>query len=230
MKNYIAYITDSKILEDDGVFDVCLGRVSEYRRNKVLKLRRREDRNSSLAAGVLLTYVLDIWGGIDERRVEYECNKKGKPFIKNYFGDVCFSMSHTEGCAAVVLCKKPCGIDVERIRRIPDSIVDRLFSDMDRNVISEDQQNADVYGMSVWTRREAYSKMTGTGILMKDESQKMVMNDEYMNGKGVSLKNAVFDIGGSEFMTALALSDQIDEYKGVEFIPSDQIIRELFGK
>lgn len=230
MKNYIAYVTDSKIFDDDSVFDLCLERVSEYRRNKVIKLRRREDRNSSLAAGILLTYALDIWDGIDERQVEYECNKKGKPFIKAHWADVCFSMSHTEGCAAVVLCEKSCGIDVERIRRIPDSIVERLFSDVDRNILSKDQQNADVYGMSVWTRREAYSKMTGTGILMNDESQKMVMDDDYMNGLGAKLKNATFDIRRSRIMTALALPDQIDEGKGVEFIGSDLIIHELFGK
>lgn len=94
------------------------------------RLRRRDDRNASLAAGILLAHALRECAGIDERLVTYDKNKAGKPFIK----DIQFSISHTEGCVAAAIGSEPCGIDVERVRRIPDSIVNRLYSDEDKNV------------------------------------------------------------------------------------------------
>ena len=70
--------------------------------------RRRDDRNASLAAGILLAHALRECAGIDERLVTYEKNKAGKPFIK----DIQFSISHTEGCVAAAIGSEPCGIDV----------------------------------------------------------------------------------------------------------------------
>ena len=48
--DYLLYVMDTRALEDDAEFERWLEMVSEYRRRKVLRLRRREDRNASLAA------------------------------------------------------------------------------------------------------------------------------------------------------------------------------------
>lgn len=219
--DYLLYVMDTKAFEDDAEFERRLGMVSEYRRNKVLRLRRREDRNASLAAGCLLSYALKQYVGIDERRAAYTKNKAGKPFIiENYdeqYGlgretpgadhmcasayrndntDIQFSISHTEGCAAVAVGRNVCGVDVERVRRIPDSIVNRMYSKEDAERISRIEdggQKADIYSTYVWTRREAYGKMTGTGLLMSDLDQKMVMNDGYMADRHAVLTN--YEIG-----------------------------------
>ena len=50
--DYLLYVMDTRALEDDAEFERWLEMVSEYRRRKVLRLRRREDRNASLAADV----------------------------------------------------------------------------------------------------------------------------------------------------------------------------------
>ena len=113
-----------------------------------------------------------------------ELNKAGKPFIK----DIQFSISHTEGCVAAAIGSEPCGIDVERVRRIPDSIVNRLYSDEDKKCVMS-CAHPEIYSTCVWTRREAYSKMTGTGILMKDEEQQMVMDNAHMEKKNIWLGN-----------------------------------------
>ena len=111
-------------------------------------------------------------------------NKAGKPFIK----DIQFSISHTEGCVAAAIGSEPCGIDVERVRRIPDSIVNRMYSDEDKKCVMS-CAHPEIYSTCVWTRREAYSKMTGTGILMKDEEQQMVMDNAHMEKKNIWLGN-----------------------------------------
>ena len=79
--DYLLYVMDTRALEDDAEFERWLEMVSEYRRRKVLRLRRREDRNASLAAGCLLSYALKQYAGIDERNIVYIKNKSGKPFI-----------------------------------------------------------------------------------------------------------------------------------------------------
>lgn len=183
---YRAYIMDTDAFEDDEIYGRCLDRVSGYRRSKVERLRRREDRKSSLAAGLLLSYALKEYAGIDEYSLDYTCNKSGKPFADTGNTAVQFSISHTEGCVAAVVGLDSCGIDVEKVRRIPDSIVNRMYSERDRRVI-ENGVHPEIYGTCVWTRREAYSKMTGTGILMNDEVQQLVMDDEYVEGLQVEL-------------------------------------------
>lgn len=55
---YRAYIMDTGAFADDGIYGRCLDAVSEYRRCKVERLRRRDDRNASLAAGILLAHAL----------------------------------------------------------------------------------------------------------------------------------------------------------------------------
>ena len=144
---YRAYIMDTGAFADDGIYGRCLDAVSEYRRCKVERLRRRDDRNASLAAGILLAHALRECAGIDERLVTYEKNKAGKPFIK----DIQFSISHTEGCVAAAIGSEPCGIDVERVRRIPDSIVNRLYSDEDKKCVMS-CAHPEIYSTCVWTR------------------------------------------------------------------------------
>lgn len=170
--DYLLYVMDTRALEDDAEFERWLEMVSEYRRRKVLRLRRREDRNASLAAGCLLSYALKQYAGIDERNIVYIKNKSGKPFIienydeqydlgrnapgvdrmcasayRNDNTDIQFSISHTEGCVAVVVGENVCGIDVEHIRRIPDSIVNRMYSKEDAERIAdiEDESEKQIY-------------------------------------------------------------------------------------
>ena len=89
-----------------------------------------------------------------------------------------------------------CGIDVEHIRRIPDSIVNRMYSKEDAERIADiedESEKADIYSTCVWTRREAFGKMTGTGLLMSDPDQKKVMDDGYMAERNAVLTN--YEIG-----------------------------------
>ena len=53
---YSIYIMDSKPFEQADVYKKSLELVSEYRKSKVQRLRRKEDKAASLAAGSLLAY------------------------------------------------------------------------------------------------------------------------------------------------------------------------------
>ena len=235
--DYFVYTMDSTPFEQDELYGKCLELVSAYRKDKVQRLRRMEDRAASLAAGCLLSYALRVYAGIDEQQVVYIKNKSGKPAIidnsdeqfglgnkvdgadplcaaayRNIYSDVQFSISHTDGCVAVVIGKKACGIDVERVRRIPDSIINRMYSDEDSEQIKYIEckgKKADLYSTTVWTRREAYGKMTGTGLLMSDPDQKNVMQDEYMLKKHTRLASYGIYRYNKECSTAAVLETEL---------------------
>lgn len=191
MADFYAYIMNADFFSDASVFDDCLNSVSEYRRNKVNRLARIDDKRMSLAAGVLLAYALDKKFGIKENNMNYICSKGGKPYLEGR-SDVFFSISHTSGFVAVIVGDAPCGIDIECVRKFPASIVNRLFSAKDRDIYNSDdlsEEEKDRYAVSVWTRREAYVKFTGTGILMNDDAQKHVMEKNYMKSMGCDVSN-----------------------------------------
>lgn len=214
---------DTEIFEDDDIFERCMKHVSAYRREKVTRLIFRADKNASLAAGVLFAYALREYAGIDEHGCTYVNGKGGKPYVvcgsdaqyrldNTFFGgdgfcamanrqsasEVQFSLSHTDGLVGVIVGDVPCGIDVEIVRAFPESIVKRMFSDEDRERVMsfEDTGDRDRYCAKVWTRREAYGKLTGDGVLMNDEAQKRVMEDDYMRSRGVYLQNIDIDHAG----------------------------------
>lgn len=220
---------DTEIFEDDDIFGECMKLVSAYRREKVSRLRFRTDRNSSLAAGILLSHALREYAGIDESACTYVKGRGGKPHIvcgsdaqyrldstfgggdefcamanRQSAGEVQFSLSHTDGLVAVIVGGMPCGIDTEKIRDFPESIVKRLFSegDMERALSCGEDADRNRYCMRVWTRREAYGKLTGDGVLMNDEIQRRVMDDEYMRGRGVYLQNISISRIGSRLLYA----------------------------
>lgn len=198
MSGFFGYIMKSDYLNDKAVFDSCLMNVSAYRQDKVNRLARIEDKRDSLAAGVLLSYMLRKIFDVCERSVLYDKGEKGKPYIIGR-PDICFSISHTDGYVAVLLSKAPCGIDIERVKKFPPTIVNRLYSSNDREILAHNIDSEllkDVYAEVVWTRRESYSKLTGTGILMKDEAQIMVMDEDYLKNIDISAASYICDGSG----------------------------------
>jgi phosphopantetheinyl transferase len=268
-KGYVVHLMDVKAFENEETFESCLSLVSEYRRNKVNRLRGHRDKVSSLAAGVLLSYCLKKYANIDETTVKFSVTKAGKPSIVDdedtqyrlddtSFGgdafcaskyscgesDIQFSISHTDKYVAVIVADRPCGVDVEAVRSFPDSIVKRIFSDKDIEIIRQKREvdesgstGADMYSIKVWTRREAYSKMTGSGILMQDRLQKKVMEDDYMSESGVTLwnlqnqrdKNTAWNNKSKDFTYCLAVCVQgrAEKLQEIEALDSRQVAEEF---
>ncbi len=88
----------------------------------------------------------------------------GKPYITNYEG-IHFNISHCKEAVAIGISNQTIGIDVEGRRQFSDTLLQRTFSDEEQAAIknSGDPQKEFAW---LWTRKEAYFKWTGTGILM----------------------------------------------------------------
>lgn len=96
---------------------------------------------------------------------------KGKPYVELCKApeteepescQVHFSLSHSGEYFLCIVADRPVGIDVqERKGSNAAKIADRYFSDDEKEYVKENGENG---FFTVWTRKEAYSKLTGEGL------------------------------------------------------------------
>jgi len=88
-------------------------------------------------------------------------NKFGKPSIE---GMPEFNISHCKNAIAVAINETPIGIDVESIRRVEQSLIERTMNEEEQTLIRTADDPARVF-TRLWTMKEAYLKYLGTGIV-----------------------------------------------------------------
>ena len=88
----------------------------------------------------------------------------GKPYITNYEG-IHFNISHCREAVAVGISDHEIGIDIEGRRRFSDTLIERAFSDEEKAILKDCGDPQKEFAC-IWTRKEAWFKYTGTGILM----------------------------------------------------------------
>lgn len=110
--------------------------------------------------------------------VREERAANNKPYFKDY-PDIRFSISHSGGLVVLAMAETEVGIDVEEIKeRNYTPIVNRQFSE------GEKREACDLTGfLRVWTRKEAYLKLTGEGLGGLPNAD--VSSDVTLNGKKV---------------------------------------------
>ena len=83
---------------------------------------------------------------------------KGKPYAKG----ICLSVSHGGAYFVCLIADKPVGIDVQEKRRVTaDKIASRYFTPSERKYMEKKGESG---FFILWTRKEAYSKLTGEGL------------------------------------------------------------------
>ena len=88
-------------------------------------------------------------------------NGYGAPSIKN---GPYFSISHCKSGIAVAVSKQPIGIDIETVRPLKVDLVKKTMNPLEQEAIFFDTQ-PDWAFTRLWTRKEAFLKMKGTGII-----------------------------------------------------------------
>ncbi len=161
------YLLELDFLKDPEVFEKMRSYASLGRRLRADKYRFREDRIRSLGAGLLLRYVT----GLSDEDMAYE--SAGKPYFPEH-PELAFSLSHAGMLAALVVSQRRCGIDTEEYREEKESfrlIAEKFFTEEERNEVyvgeagNASQKAFDASAFArIWTRKEAYVKMTGEGI------------------------------------------------------------------
>lgn len=90
--------------------------------------------------------------------------EKGKPFF-TYNNNIHFSISNTIDFVAIAISNRKVGIDIESTRKYKENLVKRYFHPNEYTFIqSFPLEQRDRIFTRLWTIKEAYVKMTGTGI------------------------------------------------------------------
>lgn len=151
---------DVSILSDPSLFSRGMAILPwETRREKVLRYHFEKDRLLCLGAGLLAAYALRQSGAVD-LNIHYLEN--GKPVLSAH-PDIHFSLSHSGKLAVCAVSKQIVGADVEAWQQMEDQIAEICFTTAELKWLKA-QQRADQAFMRLWTRKESYLKMLGTGL------------------------------------------------------------------
>ena len=88
-------------------------------------------------------------------------NEYGAPYLEN---GPYFSISHCKQGIAVAVSETPIGIDIETIRPLNEGLVRKTMNDVEQTHIFS-SSHPETEFIRLWTQKEAYVKMQGTGII-----------------------------------------------------------------
>lgn len=131
------------------------------RKAKAQRFRKAIDRTNCVLGYLLLQYGLYQNYGIYNPIITYQTF--GKPYLYDY-PDIHFNISHcSRGCICAIS-DVPVGIDIQEIRPFSCSIAEHCCTkaELERLELSE---APDAEFSKIWTMKESYLKMKGTGII-----------------------------------------------------------------
>lgn len=158
---------DIKIADVDiscgfSCYEKYLPLLSDERKEKIARLKFDKDKILSLFSGLLIRNEIQQKLGISGDKIGFSYNKHGKPFLNNY-PNFHFSVSHSGKCAVIISDDCPIGIDIEENSSAKIEIAKRFFSPNEYKYILQ-SENPDATFYEIWTKKEAYLKMIGTGL------------------------------------------------------------------
>lgn len=113
-----------------------------------------------------LREILSLYTGIPASALSFDATPHGKPFLPGE--DLEFSLSHSGAWALVTVTPlRSIGVDVERIRPVPDleRLAEQFFSKEEVRALQAYQGATRTCAFyHCWTRKEAYIKAVGEGL------------------------------------------------------------------
>lgn len=152
------YIMDIADIPDPLEHSKLMEKVSENRKQKILRCGQPEARKQSLSAGLLLHHILQSHG---MRLQEVQIGKYGKPEAEGIY----FNLSHSKDMVVCAISESPVGCDIEKITTAPEKVADRFFRESEiRHLRETPVEERDKEFFRLWTMKESYIKMTGEGM------------------------------------------------------------------
>ena len=135
--------------------------VSEQRREQALRYTHTFGQYCCLKSYEMLLHLLVSTPYTLRATPTFLYNEHGAPYLQD---GPCFSISHCKQGIAVAVSDLPIGIDIEGLRTVDEALVRKTMNQEEQSQIAM-SQNPEVEFIRLWTRKEAYVKMLGTGII-----------------------------------------------------------------
>jgi len=157
-----------------------LSSLNAEERARAARFRVERMREQFIVARGQLRTLLAHYLGLLPGEIPLQYEEQGKPHLPPEFG-LHFNLSHTDGLAIFALSRDLVGIDVERVRSLPEAenLVARFFSKREGVEFLALHPEARSTGfMRAWTRKEAVLKALGRGVLALDTCEVTFAEDE----------------------------------------------------
>lgn len=132
------------------------------RQVKARRYKRKIDKKLCIVSYMLLVLAMNkgfnIYGPYD-----FSFNENGKPFLK-YFPDLYFNISHCEIGVTCAIAREKVGIDIQNMIPFNIKLAESFCSDNELESINS-SINKDLELTKIWTMKESYFKMLGTGLV-----------------------------------------------------------------
>ena len=144
--------------------------LTDEERARAERFRLARVRDQFVAARGHLRALLGRYLGLEPRAVPVLYADGGKPYLPDRFA-LHFNVSHTDGLAVLAVGNSRVGVDVERVRPIPDAdgLVSRFFTRRECDQFQALPPPARPAAfLRAWTRKEAVLKAIGRGVQSLD--------------------------------------------------------------
>jgi 4'-phosphopantetheinyl transferase len=111
---------------------------------------------------LLVRFALSEASGRHPGEIVIERGPTGKPYSPNL--GIQWSLSHTNGAAAVCISSAPVGVDAERIGPVRQRVLRRVLSPREQAYVLSRPEGQEARFFEVWTRKEAAVKRDGRGL------------------------------------------------------------------
>lgn len=184
------YACNINSIETDGNLDESI--FEKKRLNRIIKCKNEVEKKRLICTGIFLNKVLSSFD-VSVEKIEY--SDTGKPFIKGR-NDLFFNISHSNDWIIIAVSGSEIGADIQAYRDINEALVKRITTNNEYELVK------DLSPVLLWSIKESYSKLIGTGIGMdfKDISFE-IFNDDisyYYNGKFSAFGKRIFISDGYE--------------------------------
>lgn len=136
------------------------GAITKERRDKANSHKLWEGKVATVVSELLLRYALFEWTGSCHFELGY--GKWDKPYF-HYPQDLYFNISHCNEACVCVLSDEEIGIDIETIRYVNPSVVQKVCNEKESERI-RDSENPDEEFIKRWVMKESYAKLLGVGL------------------------------------------------------------------
>lgn len=157
------YISDYS----DEFYDAEIAFLSPAKRARVLRFTRENDKKLGILGDYLAREAVSALSGVAADAIRIDSHSDGMPYVA-VPGDlnINVSISHSGDIAVAAASDMPVGIDVEAM--VPDvkmdEIMKMLFAPSEISYVNKDAEQKTTRFYEVWTKKEAFLKLAGTGF------------------------------------------------------------------
>lgn len=144
-------------------YDFLLPYISPQKRTHIATIHNTAQQQLSLLSDILIRVAACKTLRCQNHTLSFCKKAQGKPYLVNN-PSFEFNISHTKNAIFLAFGETPVGVDIERDRIIRPEIVHRFFLQNEQAYIFSQTPLKNQRIIEVWTRKEAYTKLTGKGM------------------------------------------------------------------